>query len=103
MPDELERIADSSVPEPQAAAETQLVYEAIAELPKDFRDALVAVDVLGLPYHDAARALRIREGTLTSHLFRARRRVAQALEPATRPRARTVGCESSDAEALAPR
>ena len=81
-PDELERIADLSMPQPHAAAETQLIFEAIAALPKDFRDALVAVDVVGLPYHEAARALRIREGTVTSRLFRARRRVAEALEPA---------------------
>ena len=38
--------------------------EAIAALPSDFREALVAVDVLGLRYREAARALRIREGTL---------------------------------------
>ena len=53
--------------------------EAIAELPDDFRDALVAVDVAGLSYREAARALRTREATITSRLHRARQRVATAL------------------------
>lgn len=79
--DELERIEDASAPQPQEVAETHLVYEAIAALPRDFREALVAVDVVGLRYREAARALRVREATLTTRVFRARRRVADALEP----------------------
>jgi RNA polymerase sigma-70 factor, ECF subfamily len=55
------------------------VYGAIAELPPDFRDALVAVDVVGLSYREAARALRVPEGTVTSRLARARAQVADAL------------------------
>ena len=64
---------------PERAAETQLVYAAIAELSDDFRDALVAVDVAGLSYRQAARTLRVREATITTRLFRARQRVAQRL------------------------
>src|SRR5947209_16248774 len=78
-PDELERLEDSTSPQPHTFAEARLVYDAIAALPLDFREAIVAVDVAGLRYGEAARALRIREGTLTSRLFRARRRVAGAL------------------------
>jgi RNA polymerase sigma-70 factor (ECF subfamily) len=44
------------------------------------RDTLVAVDVAGLSYKEAARALRTREGTIMSRLHRARERVAQLLE-----------------------
>jgi RNA polymerase sigma-70 factor, ECF subfamily len=44
------------------------------------REALVAVDVVGLRYREAARALGIRETTLTTR-HRARQRVAQALRP----------------------
>jgi predicted DNA-binding protein (UPF0251 family) len=46
--------------------------------------ALVAVDVLGLSYREAARALRVRESTLTTRVFRARKQVAAGLtgEPA---------------------
>ena len=79
--DELDRIVDPNAPQPHAVAETRLVFETIAALPQGFRDAVVAVDVLGLRYREAARALGIREATLTTRLFRARRRVAQILRP----------------------
>jgi RNA polymerase sigma-70 factor, ECF subfamily len=65
--------------DPAQATETRQVYAAIAQLPDEFRDALVAVDVAGLSYAEAARALGVPEGTLTSRLFRARDRVAQRL------------------------
>jgi RNA polymerase sigma-70 factor (ECF subfamily) len=65
--------------EPSEQAETRQVYAAIAELPHEFRDALVAVDVAGLSYPEAARALGVPEGTVTSRLFRARDRVARRL------------------------
>jgi RNA polymerase sigma-70 factor (ECF subfamily) len=55
------------------------LYAAIAALPDDFRDALVAIDVAGLSYREAARALRVREATVTTRLHRARQRVARAL------------------------
>ena len=65
---------------PELALEIQQVYATIATLPEDFRMALVAVDVLGLSYREAARALRVREATITTRLFRARRLVARQLE-----------------------
>ena len=65
--------------DPAEETETRLVFSAIAELPEEFRDALVAVDVAGLSYPEAARALGVREGTLTSRLFRALDRVARKL------------------------
>ena len=67
--------------EPAAAAEAREVYRAISELSDDFRDALVAIDVAGLSYTEAARALKVAEGTITSRLFRARREVAKTLAP----------------------
>jgi RNA polymerase sigma-70 factor, ECF subfamily len=79
--DEVDRFEDTSAPQPQEVLEGRLVYEAIAALPAYFRDALVAVDVAGLKYREAARALGIGEATLTTRLFRARKRVAEALEP----------------------
>jgi RNA polymerase sigma-70 factor (ECF subfamily) len=66
--------------DPAEAVELRAVYEAIAELQDEFREALVAVDVAGLSYPEAARALGVPEGTLTSRLFRARDRVARRLE-----------------------
>jgi RNA polymerase sigma-70 factor (ECF subfamily) len=67
---------------PEQALEMQELYGAIATLPDDFRLALVAVDVLGLSYREAARALRVREATVTTRLFRARKQVARRLLPA---------------------
>lgn len=66
---------------PERALEVQEVYATIAALPEDFRMALVAVDVLGLSYREAARALNVREGTITTRLFRARKQVATQLTP----------------------
>jgi RNA polymerase sigma-70 factor (ECF subfamily) len=66
--------------DPAEAAESRQVLAAIHELPEEFRDALVAVDVVGLSYREAAQALGVPEGTVTSRLFRARDRVADSLE-----------------------
>jgi RNA polymerase sigma-70 factor (ECF subfamily) len=66
---------------PEQAYEMQELYATIAGLSEDFRLALVAVDVLGLSYREAARALRVREGTLTTRLFRARKQVTAQLMP----------------------
>jgi RNA polymerase sigma-70 factor, ECF subfamily len=55
------------------------VLRAVAELPADFRDLLVAVDLIGLSYADAARSFAIPTGTVMSRLYRARRRVARRL------------------------
>jgi RNA polymerase sigma-70 factor, ECF subfamily len=65
--------------QPERALEMQEVYATIAGLPDNFRLALVAVDVLGLSYREAARALRVREATLTTRLFRARKQISKAL------------------------
>jgi RNA polymerase sigma-70 factor (ECF subfamily) len=66
--------------DPPAATEAREVYAAIAELPDEFRDALVAIDVAGLSYREAARLLRVREATITSRLYRARGRVAASIQ-----------------------
>jgi len=65
--------------DPETAVENAEVLSAIAELPAEFRDALVAVDVAGLSYNEAARLLEVPEGTVTSRLFRARDRLARRL------------------------
>jgi RNA polymerase sigma-70 factor (ECF subfamily) len=81
MPDELDRVGDPTTAEPDAIIETVELYGAIAALPHDFREALVAVDVVGLTYREAAKALCVKEATITTRLHRARQRVAHALEP----------------------
>jgi RNA polymerase sigma-70 factor (ECF subfamily) len=65
---------------PEAAFSAGEVYAAIARLPDDFRDVIVAVDVAGLSYKEAAKALKTPEGTVMSRLYRARNRVAAELE-----------------------
>ena len=59
--------------------EAHEVYRFVAELPEDFRDVLVAVDVVGLSYEEAARALNIPLGTVMSRLYRGRGRVVREL------------------------
>ena len=71
--------------QPEQALEMEELYATIATLPEDFRLALVAVDVLGLSYKEASRALRVREATITTRLFRARKLIARALTPELAP------------------
>jgi RNA polymerase sigma-70 factor (ECF subfamily) len=80
LPDEVDLIADPRARQPDAALEVAEVYAAIAALPNDYRDVLVAVDVAGLSYKEASRALRIREGTVMSRLYRARQQVVRGVE-----------------------
>jgi RNA polymerase sigma-70 factor (ECF subfamily) len=80
LPEQLDLVADPSARPPQAAVEAAELYAAIAALPGDFRDVLVAVDVTGLSYKEASRALKIREGTVMSRLYRARQQVVRAVE-----------------------
>ena len=80
LPDELDVVADPRAVDPETALETAEVYAAIASLPGDYRDVLVAVDISGLSYKEAARALRIREGTVMSRLYRARQQVVRLVE-----------------------
>jgi RNA polymerase sigma-70 factor (ECF subfamily) len=84
---------------PEQAIEVRELYGAIGELPEDFRLALVAVDVLGLSYREAARALRTREATITTRVYRARGQVARALDPerGAQPKPTRRAAESPDA------
>jgi RNA polymerase sigma-70 factor (ECF subfamily) len=65
---------------PEAALDVTALFGAIAELPPDFRDVLVAIDVVGLSYGEAGRALDVPEATITTRLHRARGRVAATLQ-----------------------
>jgi RNA polymerase sigma-70 factor, ECF subfamily len=79
-PEEIEVTDPSGATRPEQAIATGEVFSAISALPEDFRDAILAIDVVGLSYSEAARALRVREGTVTSRLYRARAQVARILE-----------------------
>jgi len=51
----------------------------VSELPPQYRDAVVAVDLAGLSYKEAAKALGTAQGTIMSRLHRGRSQVAEAL------------------------
>jgi len=79
LPEDLDRVPDHACPLPHEALDAAAVYAHIAALPDAFREALVAIDLVGLSYREAAHALRVREATITTRLYRARQRLAQAL------------------------
>jgi RNA polymerase sigma-70 factor, ECF subfamily len=79
LPDDVDLLPAHAAPPADAQIESSELYAAISRLPDDFRDALVAIDVIGLSYREAARALRVREATITTRLHRARQRVAREL------------------------
>ena len=63
------------------------IMQAIANAPAVYRDAVIAVDLVGLSYREAARSLRTNEATITSRLHRGRQHVArELLGDATRTR-----------------
>jgi RNA polymerase sigma-70 factor (ECF subfamily) len=78
-PDEL--AARSSAGDPESSLEAGEVLDALAELPRPYREAVAAVDVAGLSYAEAARALGVRQGTIMSRVYRGREQVAQAVGP----------------------
>ena len=64
---------------PDSGVNAREIMEAIAGAPAAYRDAVIAVDLIGLSYREAARSLRTREATLTTRLHRGRQYVARAL------------------------
>jgi RNA polymerase sigma-70 factor (ECF subfamily) len=58
---------------------SRAVLAAVAALPEPFRETVAAVDLAGLSYKEAARALGTNQGTIMSRLYRGRERVAEAL------------------------
>ena len=78
LPAEASATLRSPRAEPEAAFEQRELLAAIAALPPDFRDALVAIDLVGLSYREAALLLDVPEATITTRLYRARQRIAHA-------------------------
>jgi RNA polymerase sigma-70 factor, ECF subfamily len=71
-PEDLERFEANGFASPERAFEARQLYAKIAELPEHQRDVLVAVDLLGLSYKEAADTLDVPTGTIMSRLYRAR-------------------------------
>jgi RNA polymerase sigma-70 factor, ECF subfamily len=61
------------------------IVEALAEVPHDFRDVIVLVDIGEFSYADAAQILDIPMGTVMSRLHRGRRILKQNLADAAVP------------------
>ena len=76
LPAEASETLRSPRAEPETALEQRELLATIAALPPDFRDALVAIDLVGLSYREAALLLGVPEATITTRLYRARQRVA---------------------------
>ena len=74
-PEDLERF-ESNGADPERAFQARELYAQIAALPEHQRDALVAVDLLGLSYKEAASTMGVPTGTIMSRLFRARQALA---------------------------
>jgi RNA polymerase sigma-70 factor (ECF subfamily) len=75
----LELVEDSRAARPETLIQAGELYAVIAALPSNLRDAIVAIDVMGLSYREAAGALRVREATITARLHRGRQRIACTL------------------------
>ena len=71
--------SERRIGDPGLSLETSAVLAAIAALPDEFRDVVAVIDVAGLSYAEAAKALELAEGTVMSRLSRGRSRVAAAL------------------------
>jgi RNA polymerase sigma-70 factor (ECF subfamily) len=81
-PEGFEPVDRSGSRRPEEALEVREVFAQIAALAANFRDALVAVDVVGLTYAEAGELLGVKEATITSRLYRARLQVARGMEHA---------------------
>lgn len=57
----------------------QLLNQALEELPAEFREVLVLIELEGLSYKEIADVLSIPIGTVMSRLARARRRLRESL------------------------
>jgi RNA polymerase sigma-70 factor, ECF subfamily len=79
LPAEESSRMESTLARPEVALEHGQTLAAISALSQDFREALVAVDIVGLTYREAADAAGTQEATIATRLFRARRAVVRAL------------------------
>ena len=75
-PESLRHVPAGATGDPEVETLAREVHRAIADLPPHYRDAVVAVDVLGLAYSEAAVALDVPDGTVMSRLYRGRSAVA---------------------------
>lgn len=73
LPEAIARAA----PEPSFRANE--IMQAVASAPAVHRDAVIAIDIIGMSYSEAARALRVRQATIATRLHRGRAHIARVL------------------------
>jgi RNA polymerase sigma-70 factor (ECF subfamily) len=72
--------ADTAAGDAFAAAELRPdIARAVADLPEEFRAAVILSDLEGLPLQDVADIIEVPVGTVKSRVFRGRRLLAEAL------------------------
>ena len=79
LPDEIGPMEGRGGATPEDVVASREVLAAVAALPRPFRETVAAVDLAGLSYREAAKALGTSEGTIMSRLYRGREQVADAL------------------------
>ena len=62
---------DATAPDDATHRPAREIMQAIADTPRVYRDAVIAVDLLGLSYREAARSLRTTRGDRSPHDFTA--------------------------------
>jgi RNA polymerase sigma-70 factor (ECF subfamily) len=70
---------DDAPPPAEEGLKAREIMEAIASAPEPYRDAVIAVDLIGLTYREAADSLRTREATITTRVHRGRQHIARVL------------------------
>ncbi len=83
LPEDADNRLPSAVPTPDVAYLSQMfdadIEAALAELPPDFRAAVVLCDVEGLTYEEIADVLGVKMGTVRSRIHRGRSMLRKAL------------------------
>jgi RNA polymerase sigma-70 factor, ECF subfamily len=69
----------ATVPAPDAVLDGAAVLDVVHDLPSPYRETVVAIDVIGLSYAEAGKALDVPTGTVMSRLHRGRAKVADRL------------------------
>ena len=72
-------VDDEMLPAHETEHSSREIMEAIASAPAHYRDAVIAVDLLGMSYREAAGWLGSQEATITTRLHRGRQHVALRL------------------------
>lgn len=91
-PEDVGLAADPGADPGELVANAVTVQAALAQVPEEYRVAVVVCDLYRVPYAEAAQILEVPVGTVKSRVFRGRLALAERLGDATtRPTLRVVG------------